>query len=98
MAAGTSSARAGSTLHFTYGFGKAAASSAKRNGSVASMARVCWPAVRTSGVALRMAVKMLPRAWPTPTALWRLTNAGRRVAWANPSAMATADDSCRAST
>ena len=55
--------------------GRLAASSAKRYGSVGSIARVCWPAVSTSGVALRMAVKTLPRAWPTPTALWRLTKA-----------------------
>jgi hypothetical protein len=82
VAPGTSSARAGSQLHFTYGLGSWLASSENRNGSSGSIARVCWPAVMTSGARLRIAVKMLPRAWPTPTALCRLTNAALPVAWA----------------
>jgi hypothetical protein len=45
-----------------YGLGSSAACSANRYGWVGSIARVCWPAVITSGVALRMAVKMLPIA------------------------------------
>jgi hypothetical protein len=35
--------------------------------------------VITSGVRLRMAVKMLPSAWPTPTAEWTFTKAARPV-------------------
>ncbi len=82
MAAGTSAPLAGSQLHLTYGFGSSVACSANRNGCVGSIARVCWPAVITSGVPLRIAVKMLPMAWPTPTAECRFTKAALPVAWA----------------
>ena len=52
----------GSIAHFTYGRGNRVGSSANRYGSLASIARVCWPAVITSGVALRVAVKIEPSA------------------------------------
>ena len=54
MAPGTSSPRAGSQLHFTYGFGQLASRAlANRNGSYGRIERACWPAVMTSGVRFR---------------------------------------------
>ena len=82
MASGTSSPRAGSTAHFTYGSGSFAASVAKRNGSKGRIDRACCPAVMTIGVRLRYAVKMLPIAWPMPAAECRLTSAALPVACA----------------
>ena len=60
--------------------GSSVACSENRNGSpVGSSPGSAGPAVITSGVALRIAVKMLPSAWPTPTAECRLTNAALRA-------------------
>ena len=53
MAAGTSSPRDGSQLHFTYGCGSVVASVAERNASYGRIERACCPAVMTSGVRLR---------------------------------------------
>ncbi|MNY64971.1 hypothetical protein D3C86_2021630 [compost metagenome] len=50
MASGTSSARAGSTLHFTYGLGSSVAWPENRNGSKGRMDLACCPAVMTMGV------------------------------------------------
>src|SRR5439155_8065199 len=65
-AAGTSSARAGSQLHLTYGRGRFGACSEYRKGSNGRIERACCPAVMTSGVWLRYAVNKLPTACPTP--------------------------------
>src|SRR5881396_3818645 len=88
-AAGTSSARAGSQLHLTYGRGRLVACSEYRNGSNGRIERACCPAVMTSGVWLRYAVNRLPTACPTPMAECRFTNAAVPRDCANPSAMAT---------
>jgi hypothetical protein len=98
IAAGTSSARAGSQLHFTYGRGRFVASAEYRNGSNGRIERACCPAVITSADWLRYAVKRLPAACPTPIAECRLTNAAPPRACAKPSAMATTTDSCSPST
>ncbi len=82
IASGTSSARAGSMLHLTYGLGSSVACAECRNGSNGRIDRACWPAVTTSGVRFLNAVNRLPIAWPTPAAECRLTKAALRVAWA----------------
>ena len=68
------------------------------NGSSNSMCRVCWPTVMIMGVWFCAAVMMLVMACPTPAPVCRLTTAGVRVACAYPSAIATTDASCNAST
>jgi hypothetical protein len=62
-------------------------------GSCARCRRSCWPAVTTMGVRDRLALSSPDRPFARPAATWRLTNAGRPVARAYPSAIATTDPS-----
>ena len=77
------------------GCGSVVASCAKRNGTDGNIARLCWPAVITSGVWFLYAENTLPIALPRPPAECRFTNAALRVSWAYASAIATAQPSCR---
>ena len=89
IAPGTSWARGGSWLHFTYGCGTTMASRLVSSASWVTWARTCWPAVMTSGALFARAVQIAPTALPTPGAVCRLTWVGFPVAWAYPSAMPT---------
>ena len=67
---GTSCARVGSLLHLTYGLGTSIASRLVRFAFIDTSARVCWPAVTSSGALLAFALNSAPTPLPTP---------GRRV-------------------
>ena len=82
----------------THGRGSIVASTLVSHGSSSSISRVCCPAVTISGVLFWNAVSRLPIAFPSPAPVCRLTSAGRRVACANPSAIAITEASCSPST
>ncbi len=94
-ACGTSWAHGGSQLHFTSGWGIRVASRLVRLACSVISDLYCCPAVTTSGVLLACALKIAPIPLPRPGAVWRLTSAGCPLAWAYPSAIPTATDSCR---
>ena len=98
IAPGTSCARGGSWLHFTYGCGPTVASRLVSSASWVTCARTCWPAVITSGALFASALPIPPTALPTPGAVCRFTCVGRPVAWAYPSAIPTTTSSWSPST
>ncbi len=71
-ARGTSSARAGSKDHLTSGCGMRVASRLVRFACRVIWARVCCPAVTSTGEWFAWALKIAPIALPTPGAVWRL--------------------------